>query len=245
MRRGGRSEVFAEPAGRRCAKFRTLREYGSAEYFAQRPPFCAASNRDGGRPQRRGLTYKPLIVHSKSVLANVEEVPPLPALMGGRPWQRQGPALIGFLAVSWLVSLLGSLPIRMNGTWYALADKAPWTPPGWIFSSVWLVLYAAMAVAAWLVWRQRLLPRKAAFRAYGVLLVLNLAWPLMFFGLYPMLGAAALWMALLVIGAHAVVATLTVLFFGPISRTAGLLMLPYLSWLVFSASLNLYAAVSN
>ena len=145
------------------------------------------------------------------MLANVEEVPPLPALMGGRPWQRQGPALIGFLAVSWLVSLLGSLPIRMNGTWYALADKAPWTPPGWIFGSVWLVLYAAMAVAVWLVWRQRLLPRKAAFRAYGVLLVLNLAWPLMFFGLYPMLGAAALWMALLVIGAHAVVATLTVL----------------------------------
>ena len=73
---------------------------------------------------------------------------------------------------------------------------------------MWLVLYAAMAVAAWLVWRQRHLPRRAAFKAYGGLLLLNLAWPLMFFGLYPMLGAAALWLALLVIGAHAVAATL-------------------------------------
>lgn len=179
------------------------------------------------------------------MLANVEEVPPLPVLMGGRPWRRQGPALIGFLAVSWVVSLLGSLPIRMNGTWYALADKAPWTPPGWIFGSVWLVLYAAVAVAAWLVWRQRQFQRGAALTVYAALLLLNVAWPLMFFGLYPMMGTAALWLALLVLGGHAVAAGLAVLHFGPISRTAGVLMLPYLSWLVFSASLNLYAAASN
>ncbi|MDI3212319.1 TspO/MBR family protein [Arthrobacter sp. AL12] len=179
------------------------------------------------------------------MLANVERRLPRPALTGGRSWRRQAAALTGFLAMSWIVSLLGSLPIRMNAGWYALADKAPWTPPGWFFGSVWLVLYAALAVAAWLVWRQRRRHRRAAFTVYGVLLLLNLVWPLMFFGLYPAMGAAALWLALLVIGAHAVVATLTVLSFGPISRTAGVLMLPYVSWLVFSASLNLYAAVNN
>ncbi|MGP4030879.1 TspO/MBR family protein [Pseudarthrobacter sp. 1C304] len=154
-------------------------------------------------------------------------------------------ALLAFVAVSWLVSLLSSLPIRLNGTWYALADKAPWTPPGWMFSSVWLVLYAAVAVAVWLVWRQRDFPRRSALTVYGALLLLNLAWPLMFFGLYPMLGTSALWLALAVLGAHAVAATLAVLHFGPISRTAGLLMLPYVSWFVFSASLNLFAAVNN
>ncbi len=143
------------------------------------------------------------------------------------------------------MSLLGSLPIRMNGAWYAAADKAPWTPPGWMFGAAWLALYATMAVAAWLVWRQRLLPRRDALRVYGGLLLLNLAWPLMFFGLYPLMGTAALWLALLVIAAHAVFATLAVLHFGPISTAAGLLMLPYVSWLVFSASLNLYAAVHN
>ena len=101
------------------------------------------------------MTYRPPNVHSESVLANVENGLPRPALTGGRPWQRQAGALIGFLAVSWLVSLLGSLPIRMNDGWYALDAKAPWTPPGWIFGSVWLVLYAGVAVSAWLVWRQR------------------------------------------------------------------------------------------
>ncbi|MEO3934491.1 TspO/MBR family protein [Micrococcaceae bacterium Sec7.4] len=180
------------------------------------------------------------------MLANVDTSLPRPALPVDRPWRRQSAALLGFLAVSWCVSLLGSLPIRMNGDgWYAVADKAPWTPPGWIFGSVWLVLYAAMAVAVWLVWRQRRVDRRPALRAYGALLLLNLAWPFTFFGLYPMLETAALWLALLVIGGHAVTATIAVLSFGPISRTAGLLMLPYVSWLVFSASLNLYAAVNN
>jgi tryptophan-rich sensory protein len=172
-------------------------------------------------------------------------IPP-PALTGVRPRLRQAAALVGFLAVSWVVSMLGSLPIRMHGGgWYAAADKAPWTPPGWIFSTVWLMLYAAMAVAVWFVWRQQRFSRRASLKTYGALLLLNLAWPLMFFGLYPVMGTAALWLALLVLGAHAVAATFAVLHFGPISRTAGLLMLPYLSWLVFSASLNLYAAVGN
>jgi tryptophan-rich sensory protein len=165
---------------------------------------------------------------------------------GDRPRRRQIAALVGFLAASWCVSMLGSLPIRTNADgWYAQADKAPWTPPAWIFGSVWLLLYTAMAVAAWLVWRQRRVPRRGPLKAYGALLLLNLAWPLMFFGMYPILGTSALWLALLVLGAHTVMAIAAVLYFGPISRAAGLLMLPYVSWLVFSASLNLYAAANN
>ena len=194
--------------------------------------------------RRRSLTGGQAVVHSESVLLNVEQSAPGTPAPGTRP-RRQFAALIGFLAASWVVSLLGSLPIRMNGAWYAAADKAPWTPPGWMFGTAWLALYAAMAVAAWLVWRQRLFPRRRALGVYAGLLVLNLAWPLMFFGLYPILGTAALWVALLVITAHTVFATLAVLHFGPISTAAGLLMLPYVSWLVFSASLNLYAAVHN
>jgi benzodiazapine receptor len=179
------------------------------------------------------------------VLLNVEQSAPDTLAPGTRPRRRQIAALIGFLAASWAVSLIGSLPIRMNGAWYAAADTAPWTPPGWMFGSAWLGLYAAMAVAAWLVWRQRLFPRREALRVYGGLLLLNLLWPMMFFGLYPLLGAAALWLALLVIAAHAAFATAAVLHFGPISTTAGVLMLPYVSWLVFSGSLNLYAALNN
>ncbi|RAX44528.1 tryptophan-rich sensory protein [Arthrobacter sp. AQ5-06] len=197
-------------------------------------------------PPHPGLTRVPAIVHSGSVSATIPTRAPDPAVRDGpSPW-RQIAALIGFLTLSWIVSLLGSLPVRAaTGGWYVLADKAPWTPPGLMFTLVWLVLYAVMAVAAWLVWRQRRLPRRRALRLYGLQLALNLLWPMTFFGLYPALGTAALWLALAVLAALILTAVLTVLRFGPISPAAGLLMLPNVSWLVFSASLNLYAALSN
>jgi benzodiazapine receptor len=155
-------------------------------------------------------------------------------------------ALLGFLALTHAVSFLGSLAIVANAHgWYGAANKAPWTPPDWVFGTVWTVLYTAMAVAAWLVWRRRSGRLRGALSAYAVQLVLNLAWAPTFFGMYPMLGTAALWLALLIITAIALGAGLTVLRFGPISRTAGLLMLPYISWIIFSASLNLYAATTN
>jgi tryptophan-rich sensory protein len=178
-----------------------------------------------------------------------------PARPGPR---RQGAVLVGFLAVSHAVAYLASQVIISNaGGWYAAADKAPWTPPDWAFGSVWMMLYTAMAVAAWLVWRQRSGPgagvnsgpgtgqHNGAMTVYGILLLLNLAWAPLFFGMYPMIGTAALWLALLVIVAHAVAASATTVLFGLASRAAGLLMLPYVSWIVFSCSLNVYAAANN
>ena len=163
---------------------------------------------------------------------------------------RQAAALLCLLAISHGVSFVASLVIIDNaGGWYAAADKAPWTPPGWAFGGVWTVLYTTMAVAAWLVWRRGTGLSsgrgQGAMTVYGILLLLNLAWAPLFFGMYPMVGTAALWMAFLVLAAHAVAAGATVVRFGLISRAAGLLMLPYVSWVVFSLSLNAYAAASN
>jgi tryptophan-rich sensory protein len=155
-------------------------------------------------------------------------------------------ALLGFLAASALVAWLGSQTTISNVTgWYATADKAPWSPPNWVFGPVWTALYTAMAVAAWLVWRSRSPGRRPALTVYGAQLVLNLAWTPVFFGLYPVWGAAALWLALGIIGALALAVAACVLLFGPIRRTAGMLMLPYLSWVVFASSLNLWAAANN
>lgn len=155
-------------------------------------------------------------------------------------------ALVGFLAASALVAWLGSQATISNVTgWYAAADKAPWSPPNWVFGPVWTLLYTAMAVAGWLVWRSRSPNRTAALTVYGVQLALNLAWTPVFFGLYPEWGSAALWLALGIIIALALAVAGAVLLFGPIRRTAGVLMLPYLSWVVFASSLNLWAAAHN
>jgi tryptophan-rich sensory protein len=99
-------------------------------------------------------------------------------------------------------------------------------------------------VAAWLVWRRGALAGRTA-TMYGLQLLLNLAWPFAFFGMYPLFGPAALWLAFAVICALAFVLTLLILEIGPVDPLAGLLVLPYFSWVVFSASLNLYSAIHN
>ena len=118
--------------------------------------------------------------------------------------------------------------------WYAELAKPSWTPPGWLFGPVWTVLYAAMAVAAWLVWRTAE-PAVAAraLTVFAIQLVLNAIWPLVFFGLR-MPGAAfveivGLWAAVLV----------TVIVFWRSVPAAALLMVPYLCWVTFAAALNL------
>ncbi|MGX5715009.1 TspO/MBR family protein [Arthrobacter sp. MAHUQ-56] len=166
----------------------------------------------------------------------------------GTPYRAgaQAAALAAFLVASLLVAGLGGLASASNvNGWYATADKAPWSPPNTVFGPVWTVLYTAMAVAAWLVWRKRSGKTRRALSAYGIQLVLNLAWTPVFFALYPALGTPALWLGLAIIIALIAAVTVTVLYFGPISRTAGLLLLPYISWLVFAASLNWWAAAHN
>ncbi|MGO4188674.1 TspO/MBR family protein [Pseudarthrobacter sp. TAF60_1] len=172
-----------------------------------------------------------------------------PSPDGASPKRVAGPqvaALAIFLAASAFVAWLGafSTVANVNG-WYVDADKAPWSPPNWLFGPVWTFLYTAMAVAAWLVWRPHRPDSRPALVTYGIQLVLNLLWTPTFFSLYPLMGTAALWLAFAIILALIVAVTVTVVRFGPISRVAGLLLLPYITWIVFASSLNLWAALNN
>lgn len=125
--------------------------------------------------------------------------------------------------------------------WYDDLDKAPWNPPGWVFGPAWTVLYALMAIAAWLVARTGLEQRtvQVALVLYGVQLALNLAWSLLFFG------ARAPGWALVDIVALVVLVTVTTVAFWRIDTTAGWLLVPYLAWIVFAATLNVWIVLRN
>jgi translocator protein len=138
-----------------------------------------------------------------------------------------------FYLVCFLAAGLGSLFTMVSvGGWYAALAKPPWSPPDWIFGPVWTVLYAAMAVAGWLVWRRGGLASVPALRWFAVQLVLNVGWSVVFFGLR-MSGLAfaeilALWVA--------IVATVSASW--RVSRPAGILLVPYLLWVSFAVALN-------
>jgi translocator protein len=120
------------------------------------------------------------------------------------------------------------------GGWYARLSKPSWTPPNWLFGPVWSTLYLMMAVAAWLVWRERGLAGAAVLplALFAAQLVFNALWSILFFGMHRIGFALAdimlLWGAILA----------TILAFWRISPGASLLMLPYLIWVTYASALN-------
>ena len=117
--------------------------------------------------------------------------------------------------------------------WYASLAKPSWTPPSWVFGPVWTLLYAAMGVAAWMVWqREEGLRRHGRLWLFGAQLAANVIWSALFFTFHDP-GAA---MADLVVLWILVVSTAVA--FWRIHRPAGLLLVPYLAWLTYAATLN-------
>jgi translocator protein len=155
--------------------------------------------------------------------------------------------LLAFLAIAAAVAFFGSLATteQVNG-WYADANQAPWTPPNALFGPAWTVLYTLMSVAAWLVWRERRRVRVgSALGWYVGQLALNSIWTPLFFALYPAIGSAALWLAFAVIVLLDIAVAVTIVLFWRVRRAAAVLLLPYLAWILFASSLNLYAALAN
>ena len=154
--------------------------------------------------------------------------------------------LVAFLAISFGVAALGSIATANNvDGWYADADKAFWNPPNWVFGPAWTLLYTLMSVAAWLVWRSRSSSRRPALAFYVGQLVLNAIWTPVFFGLYPLIGAPALWIALVIILALDVAVLLTMIRFWSVSKPTAWLLVPYWAWLLFATTLNAALAVLN
>lgn len=125
--------------------------------------------------------------------------------------------------------------------WYDDLDKAPWTPPSWVFGPAWTVLYVLMAVAAWLVARAGLDERavRVALAVYLVQLAVNLAWSWLFFG------RRAPALALVDIVVLCVLVAATIVAFWRVDAAAGALLAPYLGWIVFAATLNLWIVLKN
>lgn len=142
--------------------------------------------------------------------------------------------LVVALIVCFAVAGLGGWATASSvGTWYATLAKPAFNPPNWVFSPVWTLLYAMMAVAAWRVWRTDGRLASLPLAVFGLQLALNLAWSVLFFGLR--LPLAALIDVLALVAAIAA----TLVLFMRCDRIAGWLIVPYLAWVIFASGLNL------
>lgn len=150
-------------------------------------------------------------------------------------WSQEVPRFAGSLLLPILAGGVGGVATSKSvNTWYRTLNKPSFNPPGWIFGPVWSTLYLMMGIAHYLVLRDGAEPKLArpARIFYGIQLILNTLWSLLFFGRRSPLAALVeivfLWIAIL----------MTIITFARVSRTAALLLLPYLLWVSFATVLN-------
>lgn len=141
--------------------------------------------------------------------------------------------LIASILICFSAAAVGSFATYPSiPTWYASLNKPFFNPPNWIFGPVWTVLYLMMAIALYLVWREKV-ENKTALSWFGFQLVLNSLWSIVFFGLQcPLCGLGViilLWFAIL----------MSIRSFLKISKPAAWLLIPYILWVTFAAGLNL------
>ena len=117
--------------------------------------------------------------------------------------------------------------------WYSKLNRPPLTPPNWVFSPVWTVLYITIAISIFLYYRSS--PKSHVGWTSAVLavhLVTNLLWTYLFFGLHSPA------MALTDIVVLDISLVVLICWFWESSMLAGALLFPYLAWVLFATYLN-------
>jgi benzodiazapine receptor len=148
---------------------------------------------------------------------------------------RSAVKLVLFIVLCEIAGVIGSLFTTPSiPTWYAGLRKPDLAPPNWVFAPVWTTLYALMGISLFIVWNKT---QSRGFGRVGIStfilqLALNVLWSYLFFGLQsPFLGIIEITILWFAIAATSVL-------FSKISRTAGLMLLPYLAWVSFAGYLN-------
>ncbi len=142
-------------------------------------------------------------------------------------------AYVVFITVCLLTGGLAALLTKGGMAEYANIAKPALSPPPYVFSVVWTVLYILMGISAGIIYNSCYPERWGALTVFLIQLGVNFLWPLIFFGLGAY-GLAFIWLVIL-IG----LVVIMIILYGRISRTAALLQIPYLLWLLFAGYLNL------
>lgn len=129
----------------------------------------------------------------------------------------------------------------VNAEWYLSLNKAPWTPPGWVFGAAWTLIMICFSF-----YMAAILPAlsskefKIVLLLFSVQWVLNVIWNPVFFKYHQLA------LGLLII----ICLTILVYYFlwygfQHSSWYIALLVLPYAIWLSIATSLNAYAYWNN
>ena len=138
------------------------------------------------------------------------------------------------LVVVFAAGVIGSF--ANSGTtsseWYEM-NKPGITPPGFVFPIVWNILYFLIALSLYFAWTgARKKEKKKVAWVFGINLVLNALWSVLFFGFrkpgWAFVDLVLLWVSI----------WFMIFISGRIDKKASWLLVPYLLWVSFAGVLN-------
>lgn len=148
------------------------------------------------------------------------------------------------LTVLFLVINFGGLAIGSwlmdNGPmtdWYSNLNKAPWTPPGWVFGAAWTTIMICFSIYLGKLFLVENTPKMKII--FVIQFLLNVSWNFIFFNQH--------WIVFGFISITLLTSLLFVYFLKLSKKTNKYkyLLLPYTIWLCIATSLNLYVLVHN
>ncbi len=150
------------------------------------------------------------------------------------------PRLILFLALNFGALALGGIFAGQGAVsdWYDGLQKAPWTPPGWVFGFAWTTIMICFSIFMSMAW-EKINNKKKFVLLFSIQWILNVGWnPSFFYYNNVLLGliiifSLTLLIAYLLMNYYKTLGSLT--FF----------LLPYLIWLCIATSLNGYILAMN
>lgn len=151
--------------------------------------------------------------------------------------------LILFLIINFAALAIGGLftAKAVNADWYLSLNKAPWTPPGWVFGAAWTFIMITFSF-----FMAKILPEykadnfKIILFLFSIQWILNVIWNPIFFKYHQSsLGLVV------IISLTFLVYYFTYYGFKNTPWYMALLMLPYAIWLTIATSLNAYILLKN
>ena len=144
-------------------------------------------------------------------------------------------AIVGAVICLAVGGLSGIVTADSIPNWYSTLNKPSFNPPNWIFGPVWTFLYTLMGISAGIIWEKGLEREEVreALQIFGVHLLLNAFWTILFFGFQtPEIALAEILILLITI-------ILYTRRFYRIDHISGWMQVPYIAWVSFATILNL------
>lgn len=145
-----------------------------------------------------------------------------------------------FLILNFAALYIGGL-FTGNGVssdWYQNLDKAPWTPPGWVFGTAWTIIMICFAIyMAHLL--ESNLDKNRIILLFSIQWILNVSWNPIFFYFQEIL------IGMISISLLTVIIVYTFFSYREELKIKSLFLMPYLVWLIIASSLNGYILFSN